>query len=156
MCGSCTNCWFNASGSRCTFHENNNPQPPHFAPSAAGSFLLPGSAACSDIPSNSLLAATPPVTSSQSDILHWALADETEAVSEPDDGRYRQLDKKRTIYCQIEAAGQGMGMRIAEYDEYLQTPEGIAEQAKAGTRSALSKSGGDMPMDDNSPGGPLT
>ncbi|KAF4957620.1 hypothetical protein FGADI_2982 [Fusarium gaditjirri] len=23
MCGSCTNCWFNASGSRCTFHENN-------------------------------------------------------------------------------------------------------------------------------------
>jgi hypothetical protein len=20
MCGSCTNCWFNASGSRCTFH----------------------------------------------------------------------------------------------------------------------------------------
>ncbi|KAF4510280.1 hypothetical protein G6O67_002180 [Ophiocordyceps sinensis] len=28
MCGSCSNCWFNASGSRCTFHENNNPQPP--------------------------------------------------------------------------------------------------------------------------------
>ncbi|KAM4068121.1 hypothetical protein HRG_009593 [Hirsutella rhossiliensis] len=27
MCGSCSNCWFNASGSRCTFHENNNPQP---------------------------------------------------------------------------------------------------------------------------------
>ncbi|KAI5459897.1 hypothetical protein BGZ63DRAFT_455443 [Mariannaea sp. PMI_226] len=24
MCGSCSNCWFNASGARCTFHENNN------------------------------------------------------------------------------------------------------------------------------------
>ncbi|KAJ4202950.1 hypothetical protein NW767_005703 [Fusarium falciforme] len=23
LCGSCTNCWFNASGSRCTFHESN-------------------------------------------------------------------------------------------------------------------------------------
>ncbi|RSL71025.1 hypothetical protein CEP54_001470 [Fusarium duplospermum] len=23
LCGSCTNCWFNASGSRCTFHETN-------------------------------------------------------------------------------------------------------------------------------------
>ncbi|KAH9243947.1 hypothetical protein K456DRAFT_1744530 [Colletotrichum gloeosporioides 23] len=26
MCGSCANCWFNASGSRCSFHENNLPQ----------------------------------------------------------------------------------------------------------------------------------
>ncbi|CAF3587275.1 hypothetical protein SNK03_011504 [Fusarium graminearum] len=23
MCGSCTNCWYNASGSRCTFHDDN-------------------------------------------------------------------------------------------------------------------------------------
>ncbi|RTE71669.1 hypothetical protein BHE90_013920 [Fusarium euwallaceae] len=23
FCGSCTNCWFNASGSRCTFHDSN-------------------------------------------------------------------------------------------------------------------------------------
>ncbi|OTA98860.1 hypothetical protein M426DRAFT_17021 [Hypoxylon sp. CI-4A] len=27
MCGSCANCWFNASGSRCSFHDTNNPQP---------------------------------------------------------------------------------------------------------------------------------
>ncbi|KAL9949423.1 hypothetical protein D7B24_003789 [Verticillium nonalfalfae] len=26
MCGSCANCWFNASGSRCSFHETNLPQ----------------------------------------------------------------------------------------------------------------------------------
>ncbi|KAJ4119918.1 hypothetical protein NW768_010508 [Fusarium equiseti] len=31
MCGSCTNCWYNASGSRCTFHEVN--QSTIFAPS---------------------------------------------------------------------------------------------------------------------------
>ncbi|RBR02873.1 uncharacterized protein FIESC28_11829 [Fusarium coffeatum] len=31
MCGSCTNCWYNASGSRCTFHEVN--QNSMFAPS---------------------------------------------------------------------------------------------------------------------------
>ncbi|KAH6636140.1 hypothetical protein F5144DRAFT_486537 [Chaetomium tenue] len=27
MCGSCANCWFNASGARCSFHETRNPQP---------------------------------------------------------------------------------------------------------------------------------
>lgn len=27
MCGSCTNCWFNASGSRCTFHGTSVPSP---------------------------------------------------------------------------------------------------------------------------------
>ncbi|KAK1756117.1 hypothetical protein QBC47DRAFT_180403 [Echria macrotheca] len=26
MCGSCANCWFNASGARCSFHETRNPQ----------------------------------------------------------------------------------------------------------------------------------
>ncbi|KAH9883576.1 hypothetical protein F4778DRAFT_766081 [Xylariomycetidae sp. FL2044] len=25
MCGSCANCWFNASGARCSFHETRNP-----------------------------------------------------------------------------------------------------------------------------------
>ncbi|PHH60156.1 hypothetical protein CDD81_2074 [Ophiocordyceps australis] len=27
ICGSCTNCWFNASGARCTFHESNHHPP---------------------------------------------------------------------------------------------------------------------------------
>ncbi|KAM7221392.1 Protein of unknown function (DUF3716) domain containing protein [Rhypophila decipiens] len=38
MCGSCANCWFNASGARCSFHDTRNPQVnPNVMPSAAGS-----------------------------------------------------------------------------------------------------------------------
>ncbi|KAM0197095.1 hypothetical protein ACHAPQ_002409 [Fusarium lateritium] len=40
MCGSCTNCWFNASGSRCTFHESNQTSiyvpTPRYNPRSAG------------------------------------------------------------------------------------------------------------------------
>lgn len=34
MMGSCANCWFNASGSRCSFHEKSQPVPPAINPYA--------------------------------------------------------------------------------------------------------------------------
>ncbi|EFY88891.1 hypothetical protein J3458_008860 [Metarhizium acridum] len=155
MCGSCTNCWFNASGSRCTFHENNNPQPPHFAPSAAGPS---SSQVAQPVATYQQLstAATPPVTSLQSDILHWALADETRQFLSQTMGDIVSLTRRGRYIARIEAAAKELGMRIAEYDEYLQTPEGIAEQQRLEQDQLSQSQAGDMPMDDNSPGGPLT
>lgn len=184
MCGSCTNCWFNASGSRCTFHgtwllsdskespfylnscilspnkmlyklENNNPQPSHFASPAAGpasAQVAPPVAAYQQLSS----AATPPAGSLQSEILQWALADETRQFLSQTMGDIVNLTKRGRYIARIEAAAKELGMRIAEYDEYLQTPEGITEQQRLEQDQLSQSQVGDMPMDDNSPHGPLT
>ncbi|GAO14130.1 hypothetical protein UVI_02037820 [Ustilaginoidea virens] len=78
MCGSCTNCWFNASGSRCTFR------------------------------------------------------------------------------ARIEAAVKELGVRIAEYDEFLRTPEGLVEQQADHQEHMVNHNpSGDISMSENSPGGAL-
>ncbi|KJK76770.1 hypothetical protein H634G_07811 [Metarhizium anisopliae BRIP 53293] len=135
--------------------ENNNPQPSHFASPATGpasAQVAPPVAAYQQLSS----AATPPAGSLQSEILQWALADETRQFLSQTMGDIVNLTKRGRYIARIEAAAKELGMRIAEYDEYLQTPEGITEQQRLEQDQLSQSQVGDMPMDDNSPHGPLT
>ncbi|KHO00732.1 uncharacterized protein MAM_01510 [Metarhizium album ARSEF 1941] len=176
MCGSCSNCWFNASGSRCTFHgtlrglrikscqpclacptltrcdglENNNPQPPHFASSLA----VPASSTQAAHPVattyQQLSTAAPPSTSLQPDIFQRLSADATRQFLSQTVGDIVSLTKKERYIARIESAAQELGMRLAEYDEYLQSPEAIAEQRLGQDQLSQSQA------EDHSPGGPLS
>ncbi|PNY23772.1 Uncharacterized protein TCAP_06287 [Tolypocladium capitatum] len=174
MCGSCSNCWFNASGSRCTFHENNNPQPqaqyqrqqspsgpapaaarqPHQEqeqqqqqqqPASAMTYQLHQSAVAPAPPAPSAPPAPlmPPaqiqaaaanyansITLSQlhgSDIAQWRMADAARrAVNRGWEGM-GNISRRQRYIARIEAAAKELGMRIAEYDEYMRSPEGIDE-----------------------------
>ncbi|TWU72614.1 hypothetical protein ED733_003875 [Metarhizium rileyi] len=142
-------------GSRCTFHENNNPQPPRFAsPAAAPTPTLVAQPVATY--QHLSTAATPPAMSLQSDILQWALADETRQFLSQTMGDIVSLTKRGRYIARIEAAAKELGMRIAEYDEYLRTPDGIAEQQRLEQDQLSQNQMGDVPMDDNSPGAPLT
>ncbi|KAL6853127.1 hypothetical protein J3F83DRAFT_764770 [Trichoderma novae-zelandiae] len=123
MCGSCTNCWFNASGSRCTFHENNHPMP---------QALLTNSAAASGASILASLSQAPPPTASLSvDVHRWGLSDSTKRLITQTITDVATFSKRERFLARIEAAAKELGMRIAEYEEYLRTPEGLAEQNAA-------------------------
>ncbi|WYZ40150.1 hypothetical protein EsH8_IV_000491 [Colletotrichum jinshuiense] len=116
MCGSCANCWFNASGSRCSFHENNLPQhmpaiqlqpqvsantsfagtaqmAPGMAPAGPSSFVQPG--------------ADPTVAQFVKDVLDRAMA---EARSDNPHVRFQ---------LRIETAARQLALASAEYAEFL-------------------------------------
>lgn len=67
------------------------------------------------------------------------------------------LSKKDRYVARIEAAAKELGMRIAELEEYLHTPEGVAEQQRE-HRYHLAQQGqiGDVSMDEDSPKPPVS
>ncbi|KAK1986791.1 hypothetical protein LZ30DRAFT_581378 [Colletotrichum cereale] len=121
MCGSCANCWFNASGSRCSFHENNLPQ--HMpaiqlqsvaqvsantsfagtAPMAPG--MAPGMVPAG--PSFGQPGADPTVAQFVKDVLDRAMA---EARSDNPHVRFQ---------LRIETAARQLALASAEYAEFL-------------------------------------
>ncbi|KAH7159950.1 hypothetical protein B0J13DRAFT_117262 [Dactylonectria estremocensis] len=138
MCGSCTNCWFNASGSRCTFHENNHPQLPTFYGTVG---VAPGTIIYQQTPvplpyqpqsTRDLSQLAPsglPITSP--DLSNWGLSDPTGRLVTQAMGDVVNFSRRERHLARIESAAEELGMRIAEYDEYLRTPEGIAEHQRA-------------------------
>jgi len=71
-------------------------------------------------------------------------------------GETSTLSKKDRFVARIETAARELGMRIAELEEYLHTPEGLAE-LQMEQRYHLAQQGhvGDVSMDENSPGAPV-
>ncbi|KAH7143953.1 hypothetical protein EDB81DRAFT_760337 [Dactylonectria macrodidyma] len=140
MCGSCTNCWYNASGARCTFHENNHPQP-HIIYGAVASGTAPGTVIYQQTPvplphqpqavgnlsqvSQSGLPRTFP------DMSNWGLSDPTGRLVTQAMGDVVGFSRRERHLARIEAAAKELGMRIAEYEEYLRTAEGMAEHQRA-------------------------
>ncbi|KAL7918921.1 hypothetical protein ACQKWADRAFT_302670 [Trichoderma austrokoningii] len=150
MCGSCTNCWFNASGSRCTFHENNHQQPQSLfaAAVASGTSLLFSQPTITQPP--------PPSVNISTDVHHWGLSEPTKQLIAQTITDVSTFSKRDRFLARIEAAAKELGMRIAEYEEYLRTPEGVAEQNAALDRDrtqnrdtqATEASMADAPSDD--------
>ncbi|KAK1456899.1 hypothetical protein CCUS01_09777 [Colletotrichum cuscutae] len=117
MCGSCANCWFNASGSRCSFHENNLPQhmpaiqlQPVPQVSANTSFagtapMAPGMAPTG--PSFGQPGADPTIAHFVKDVLERAM---TEARSDNPHVRFQ---------LRIETAARQLALASAEYAEFL-------------------------------------
>ncbi|KAK7935428.1 hypothetical protein PG985_000923 [Apiospora marii] len=104
MCGSCANCWFNASGARCSFHETRNP-PAHanvIAPD--GGFQLP------PIPSAALNGFNYVSAPSSSDpvvryTVERAMAD------------LRAADKRTRQMLMIEVAAKQLAWNIMQFEE---------------------------------------
>ncbi|KAI1082207.1 hypothetical protein F5B20DRAFT_532564 [Whalleya microplaca] len=121
MCGSCANCWFNASGARCSFHETRNPQA-HGAPvmSAEGiGFSMPPVPQAAMAPFNfaSIPASADPVVRYT---VEQAMA------------QVRSADKKTRHMLLVEAAARQLAFQITEYEEALQE-----EQDHAGPPQAV-------------------
>ncbi|KAK5989167.1 Cell division cycle protein [Cladobotryum mycophilum] len=145
MCGSCTNCWFNASGARCTFHENNHPQSQTvYAPVVT---TTPASVVTFQ---PATVAATAAVATLQAmDINSWNISDGTKRLIHQTMGEVASYSKRDRYLARIEAAARELGLRIAEYEDYLRTPEGAAEhqavmeqeQEQAGAESQHSSQG---------------
>ncbi|PTB67861.1 hypothetical protein BBK36DRAFT_1167159 [Trichoderma citrinoviride] len=126
MCGSCTNCWFNASGSRCTFHENNHPMPQalytNSSAAASGATIL--ASLSQGPPPPPPRPPHPPAPTNPRSLSVDRLI--TQTITD-----VATFSKRERFLARIEAAAKELGMRIAEYEEYLETPEGVAEQNAA-------------------------
>ncbi|KAK8058971.1 hypothetical protein PG994_009419 [Apiospora phragmitis] len=103
MCGSCANCWFNASGARCSFHGKNPPAHANvIAPD--GAFQLP------PIPSAALTGFNYASVPSSSDpvvryTVERAMAD------------LRAADKRTRQMLMIEVAAKQLAWNILQYEE---------------------------------------
>ncbi|KAI1154963.1 hypothetical protein F4825DRAFT_448036 [Nemania diffusa] len=109
MCGSCANCWFNASGARCSFHETRNPTThggPVLGADAMG-FQLPPAPPQAMAPFNfaSIPASSDPVVRYT---VEQAMA------------QVRGADKKTRYMLMIEAAARQLAFQIALYEETVQ------------------------------------
>jgi hypothetical protein len=74
-------------------------------------------------------------------------------------GECAAFTRRDRYIARIQAAAKELGIRIAEFDDYLRTPEGMAEQqrveAEAQQRHQAMVNDGGMP-DDPVGGSPLT
>ncbi|KAI1331080.1 hypothetical protein F5Y16DRAFT_291987 [Xylariaceae sp. FL0255] len=109
MCGSCANCWFNASGARCSFHETRNPAQ-HGGPVMGGdnmAFQLPPAPATAVAPFNfvTIPAALDPVV---------------RYTIEQGMAQVRAADKKSRHMLMIEAAARQLAFQISLYEEAVQ------------------------------------
>ncbi|KAH8720425.1 hypothetical protein HC256_000818 [Beauveria bassiana] len=188
MCGSCTNCWYNASGSRCTFHGSGaatasvtSPAaappagvPPETVDEATGDNLpyysspkddlktMPDWATAhhdneSNVSSQSQshapehLPAQPPAFMDYHQPppfphgLHnvemalgggaavaaaaapWMAGDSTRRLINQAMGDVAMLSRRDRHIARIETAAEELAMRITEFNEYMETPEGMAD-----------------------------
>lgn len=65
------------------------------------------------------------------DMAHWGLTDPTRRLVTQAMGDVAGFSRRERHLARIEAAAKELGMRVAEYDEYLRTPEGMAEHQRA-------------------------
>ncbi|KAH6984910.1 hypothetical protein BKA56DRAFT_671368 [Ilyonectria sp. MPI-CAGE-AT-0026] len=65
------------------------------------------------------------------DMAHWGLTDPTRRLVTQAMGDVVGFSRRERHLARIEAAAKELGMRVAEYDEYLRTPEGMAEHQRA-------------------------
>ncbi|RYP56670.1 hypothetical protein DL771_011704 [Monosporascus sp. 5C6A] len=109
MCGSCANCWFNASGARCSFHETRNPQ-------AHGGQVLGGDGIGFQMPAVPPAALAPfnfaSVPASENPVVRFTVE---RAMAE-----MRAADKKTRYMLMVEAAARQLAFNIAQYEEAVQ------------------------------------
>ncbi|KAI1337855.1 hypothetical protein F5Y15DRAFT_146191 [Xylariaceae sp. FL0016] len=118
MCGSCANCWFNASGARCSFHEARNPQA-HGGAVMGGdgmaAFQMPPAPPAAMAPFNfaSIPASADPVVRYT---VEQAMA------------QVRSADKKTRYMLMVEAAARQLAFQIAEYEDVVQEEQEQQQQ----------------------------
>ncbi|KAI2626689.1 hypothetical protein GGR54DRAFT_591919 [Hypoxylon sp. NC1633] len=120
MCGSCANCWFNASGARCSFHETRNPQ-------AHGGQMLGGDNIAYQLPSAPPAALAPfnfaSIPASADPVVRYTVEQAMAQV--------RGADKKTRHMLMIEAAARQLAFQVAQYEEIVQEEQAHANQQGA-------------------------
>lgn len=120
--------------------ENNNPQPSHIytpsvPPQAQAAQAVQAEPVVNYQQPHASMAASNHIHSvmlpAQADVSQWGLNDQTRRLVSQAMGDVATLSKRERFIARIEAAAKELGMRIAEYDEYLRTPEGVGEQARS-------------------------
>ena len=61
-------------------------------------------------------------------LLQMGLSEETGRIISGAIHGVKQISKQQRLIVRIEAAAKELGMRIAEYDEYIRSPEGKMDQ----------------------------
>ncbi|KAJ6444768.1 cell cycle control protein [Purpureocillium lavendulum] len=135
MCSSCSNCWFNASGARCTFHVPDNGAT---RPSGHGQAGIVGTQGQVPQP-QAMVPPNPYITHQQQPAaLLGAAAVDVDALHGGNVARYRMnvgaqnainrglngaatATHEQRLLTRIESAAKELGMRIAEYDEYVKS-----------------------------------
>ncbi|KAI0460322.1 hypothetical protein F5B21DRAFT_402 [Xylaria acuta] len=109
MCGSCANCWFNASGARCSFHETRNP-------ATHGGQVMGGDAMSFQLPPAPPQAMAPfnfaSIPASSDPVVRYTVEQAMAQV--------RGADKKTRYMLMIEAAARQLAFQIAMYEESVQ------------------------------------
>ncbi|KAK4174132.1 putative 3-ketodihydrosphingosine reductase tsc-10 [Triangularia setosa] len=124
MCGSCANCWFNASGARCSFHETRTQQPmaQHAGIMPAASTALPADANYRYTPAHSLL---PPAHSNAMQAINFAGGGVPSMNNNPilqqlvskAMNEVRSADRATRLYWQLEITAKQLALQYAEYEE---------------------------------------
>ncbi|KAI0901976.1 hypothetical protein F4806DRAFT_21485 [Annulohypoxylon nitens] len=121
MCESCSNCWFNASGSRCSLHESR-PQGPQ------GVQMLGGENLAFPVP------AAPPAAMAPFNFAAPATADPVVRYTvEQSMALVRGADKKARLILMIEATARQLAYQITQYEEALAEEQ---NQAQANAQDA--------------------
>ncbi|KAI2612406.1 uncharacterized protein GGS25DRAFT_118218 [Hypoxylon fragiforme] len=118
LCGSCANCWFNASGARCSFHARNPPANSQMLGGDGMGFQMPSVAASAMAPFT--FASLP--ASSDPQVRHNV----QQTIAQ-----FRGSDKKTRHMLLIEASARIMASHIIQYEEAVEE-----EQMQSGQQGA--------------------
>ncbi|KAI1384721.1 uncharacterized protein F4822DRAFT_416075 [Hypoxylon trugodes] len=120
MCGSCANCWFNASGARCSFHETRNPQ-------AHGSQMLSSEGLGFPLPAAPPTAMAPfnfaSIPASADPVVRYTVEQAMAQV--------RSADRKARHMLMIEATARQLAFQIAQYEDIVQEEQNQANSQGA-------------------------
>ncbi|XXG96511.1 guanine nucleotide-binding protein subunit alpha [Hypoxylon texense] len=126
MCGSCANCWFNASGARCSFHEARNPQ-------AHGASMLGGENLAFQMPSVSAAAMAPftyaSAPASGDPIVRYTIEQAMAQI--------RAADKKARRMLMIDAASRQLAYQVVLYEEALREEQNQAAGGPQGPHQSV-------------------
>ncbi|KAL2137359.1 hypothetical protein VTI74DRAFT_3299 [Chaetomium olivicolor] len=126
MCGSCANCWFNASGARCSFHETRNPQVVTQHPA-----IMPATGAALTADPGYRFAASHALLQSHGaamgGVSHPSALVSNNAVLQQMVSRamneVRNADKTMRQLIQIDITAKQLALQIAEYEEMVANQE---------------------------------
>ncbi|KAG5982725.1 hypothetical protein E4U55_001472 [Claviceps digitariae] len=141
--------------------NNSNPQHPQqsqFTPTVQTPSFQPGGVMLNFQQQSMPPPNSPSVMASyHTDDGEWSMGDHTRNMINSVIRDTMMLSKKERYVARIEAAAKELGMRIAELQEYLQTPEGSVEQQRD-QRYHMAQQGhiGDVSMDESSAGAPMS
>ncbi|KAL2752635.1 hypothetical protein ACRALDRAFT_1083310 [Sodiomyces alcalophilus JCM 7366] len=142
MCGSCANCWFNASGSRCSFHETNLPQAQQHMP--AIQLQQPAGPAAFAIPA--ALSVQPQLQQQlaphvQPGFAPGGLDQYVRVILGRAMAEARSDDPHVRFQYRIETAARQLALATAEYNDFL-VQEQEQDQAHSGGAGASQQGAG--------------